>query len=373
MINVIPERHINRLPPMVIRQRGLTLVELMISMSLALFVLAGVLQIYATSSQNSQVNSGVLRIQENIRYVISRLEEDISQGGNAGCFSFMYDEAESANNFSGADKNTSKNRILNILANRMGEYDWRRAISGINGASNASDSLTLRYVSPLGRMPITGVNKYKQYFMVDTDSPVQATAFSQLKPFDIVVAASCEAAMIFMVTNNPAQDGYIAFEPTVVAKDGQKNEITNVDDNFLEKIVGGSGAPVGAVYTTPSGSYTYSIGRAASAKANCSHDNPQYCALLLNNRELVEGVQDLQVEFGRQFGSGDHLNLQFVQADAESLKNDPLGWGAIDRIRMTITFNSINNVPTNEGSQLITKSITKVFAVANQRMKTQSL
>jgi len=367
-VNTVSRSKIGKQCQFLTYQWGVTLVELMISITLGLFILAGVLQMYATSSQNSRTNSGAVRIQENMRYAISRLEEDISQAGNAGCFSFMFDGRESDASFSGVNENPKKNFILNILSNRMGNYDWNRAISGANGDANKPDSLTLRYASPLGQIPISGINSHKKYFTVDTNNPIYASTFSQLKPFDIVMAASCVGAMVFMITNDPVKDGYIAFEPAIASKQGQTNKVLDLDDDFFEKLVGREGEPAGAIYAGNSGSYTYSIGRAASAISGCSINNPQNCALFLNDRELLEGVQNFQVEFGRQFGSNTHPDLQFVAADADSLTDNNLGWGSIDRIRITIAFNSINNVPTNEGYQLMTKTMTRVFAVANQLM-----
>ena len=119
-----------------INQIGLTLIELMISMTLGLFILAGVLQMYVTSSQNSRTNDGVLRIQENIRYAMSRLEEDISQAGNLGCFSAIYDQRESETSFSGVSKNLNS-FTLNILSDQIAENDWNRAISATNGLTIA--------------------------------------------------------------------------------------------------------------------------------------------------------------------------------------------------------------------------------------------
>ena len=348
-----------------INQIGLTLIELMISMTLGLFILAGVLQMYVTSSQNSRTNDGVLRIQENIRYAMSRLEEDISQAGNLGCFSTIYDQRESGTSSSEVSKSLNS-FTLNILSDQIAENDWNQAISATNGLTNAPDALTLRYLSSLGQIPIADINKHKYRFTVKINNPIYASNLSRLKPFDTVVAASCSGAMVFMVTNDPVEDGYIAFKPGIPSKYGQKNELLSVDDSFFEKIVGREGEPPGAIYTYPSGSYTYSIGRAASAKGSCSNDNPQNCALMLNDRELVEGVQDFQVEFGRQFGDSAHRQLQFVVADAGSLTDDRFGWGAVDRIQVTMTFNSIDPIPTNQGSRLITRTVTKVFALANQ-------
>jgi prepilin-type N-terminal cleavage/methylation domain-containing protein len=55
-VNAVSRSEIGQQSQFLIHQRGVTLVELMISITLGLFILAGVLQMYATSSQNSRVN-----------------------------------------------------------------------------------------------------------------------------------------------------------------------------------------------------------------------------------------------------------------------------------------------------------------------------
>ncbi|WP_075185080.1 PilW family protein [Teredinibacter haidensis] len=50
------------------KQGGLGIIEVMVSIAVGLFILAGVLQLYATSSQNSAVVNGSSTIQENARY-----------------------------------------------------------------------------------------------------------------------------------------------------------------------------------------------------------------------------------------------------------------------------------------------------------------
>jgi len=251
-------------------------------------------------------------------------------------------------------------------ADQTGNDVLNRAVSATNGVANAPDSLTLRYVSPLGQIPISGVDDHRKHFLVDTNDPTHADTFSRLKPFDIVVAASCTAAMVFMITNNPPRDGYIEFASAKASNAGQANRVLNADKDFFAKIVGRNGEPTGVIYAGHSGAYTYSIGKAASATGRCDVDNPQNCALLLNGRELLEGVHDLQLQFGRQFGSDVHPRLQFVAADADILTDDSLGWEAVDRIKMTIVLNSTDAVPTHRGTQLMTRTVTRVFTLVNQ-------
>ena len=63
------------------KQRGMTLVELMVSMVLGLFLMIGATSVYTQGRQNYQSTEIVARIQENIRFAFEVLEADIRLSG----------------------------------------------------------------------------------------------------------------------------------------------------------------------------------------------------------------------------------------------------------------------------------------------------
>ncbi len=68
-------------PPAVMRQRGLTLVELMVAMVLGLLLLAGVASVYRSGEQAKEARDGLSALQENGRFAIRHLERGISAAG----------------------------------------------------------------------------------------------------------------------------------------------------------------------------------------------------------------------------------------------------------------------------------------------------
>ena len=64
---------------------GLSLVELLVSMVIALVVLAGVIQSFVASKQSFIQESEVAYIQENARFAVDLISRDIRQAGNWGC------------------------------------------------------------------------------------------------------------------------------------------------------------------------------------------------------------------------------------------------------------------------------------------------
>lgn len=66
------------------RQRGLSLVELMVAMALSLLLMLGVIQIFLSSKQTYSTNSALSRVQESGRFAMEFLAQDIRNTGYKG-------------------------------------------------------------------------------------------------------------------------------------------------------------------------------------------------------------------------------------------------------------------------------------------------
>lgn len=65
-------------------QRGLSLVELLVAMTLSLLLMAGVLQTFLASKQTYSANTALSRVQENGRFAMEFLSSDIRHAGYKG-------------------------------------------------------------------------------------------------------------------------------------------------------------------------------------------------------------------------------------------------------------------------------------------------
>ena len=63
------------------RQKGLTLVEVMIAMVIGLMLLGGVIQIFVTNKVVARTQSAAARVQENGRMALDILTEEIRMAG----------------------------------------------------------------------------------------------------------------------------------------------------------------------------------------------------------------------------------------------------------------------------------------------------
>ena len=105
-------------------QMGMTLIEIMIAMGIGLFLIAGVVQLLVTTRQSYNVQDAVARIEENSRFSLGMLSENIRLAG-------YKKGAWESNSTTFATANT-------LFA--AGEY-----ISGSEGGISSSDQINIRF------------------------------------------------------------------------------------------------------------------------------------------------------------------------------------------------------------------------------------
>ena len=68
-------------------QRGMTLVELLVSLVLSIFLIGGVIQIFVGNRVTFSLNDGLSRIQENARFSLEHIAFTARMAGYSGCIS----------------------------------------------------------------------------------------------------------------------------------------------------------------------------------------------------------------------------------------------------------------------------------------------
>jgi type IV pilus assembly protein PilW len=66
-------------------QRGLSLVELMIAITLSIFIVAAMISLFINSKENYRLNENMSRLQENARFAVSFLSRDIRMADYRAC------------------------------------------------------------------------------------------------------------------------------------------------------------------------------------------------------------------------------------------------------------------------------------------------
>jgi type IV pilus assembly protein PilW len=350
----------------VANQSGIGLIELLVSMLIGLFIMGGVLQLFSTSSQNAVAVSGSSRIQENVRFAFSRIADDISQSGNLGCIS----SSVAVGGFATNNPLTSQTITLASdpfsfltpvrVSNAATTEDGTTAAPA-GGRAPGTDGFSVGYIDNAVRLDITAIG------IADVTVAAASLTDAGIAPGDIVLAGNCYEAAIFSVTSLGA--GVVSHDPTF-----DKNISSFRPNDGTANVI----SPY-YLYGGKTGAYEYSIGQSAAAAvtsddcirgadAHSSAFGQANCALFRTDarsgarQELAQGVHDIQVQYGWTDAVG---NLHF--SDAPTTAQTVL----VDRIKVTMAFNSIDKVNTDgnnidqTASGLNVKTYSRTFNLFN--------
>ncbi len=242
------------------KNRGMSLIELMIAMLIGLILLGGAATMFITNKRVYKEQAEMGLLQENARFALELIADNIRMAGYVGC----HDDIDN---------------VVNNLAT-VGLNDFAQFMAGTNGTN---DSITVRYFQPFGRTTTAD--------MGTPDSTIPIDNGANILENDIMAISDCDSADIFMNTNDAV--------PT---------------DLFIEHAATGN--------TSTSLSKTYPIGSMVSKvtsrmyfiQASGNGTGPAlWWNSVLGNEELVEGVERMKLMFGEDT-SGNGSPNSFVNA-----------------------------------------------------------
>jgi len=312
------------------RQRGLSLVEIMVALAVGVVLLTGVIQIYASTKATYRMQDNLARLQENGRFALSFLTRDVRMSGYRGCTNF------------GTVTNT-----LNSAASL--QYDFSVGLVGYNDLGGTLPAA----LADLGgaNTPIAGTDVI--VIRRNTDEPIRVVAantssqlvaevssqvtggcskdgsdkISGLCAGDILMVSDCIKSRIFQagglsVTGTPSD-----LNITHPAGSGPGNAIPTW---------GGAGAPADEQFSDDAeiiriGTYAYFISNSDTTGAPVlkRFDGGQVS-------ELVEGVEDMQITYGEDT-DGDRTADVYRDADAV------FDWSAVVSARIHLLLRSNDN------------------------------
>lgn len=275
-------------------QLGLSLIELMISITLGLFLLTGVVQVFLSSKGVYTSQQAMSRVQEAGRLAIDFLAKDIRMAGYMGC------STRAANM-------TTVNTLKNATAFK---YDFSSGIQGytaetIPAGSIAAtvrpntDVLVLRNASGSG-VKVTKTNDSGQLFAEKVGNLETTTCngksgqkqVSGICETDILVVTDCVKARIFQVTNLSVTGSAPNEEVNVV-----HSNAVNTPGNDISSW-GGASAPESETFKP--GAEILSATTKIYFIANNTTTNQPGLWQSVNGveTELLEGVENLNILYG---------------------------------------------------------------------------
>ncbi len=278
------------------RQHGLSIIEIMVAITVSLILLAGVVQILVSSKQTYQVQDVVGRLQENGRFAIDFITNETRAAGYMGCSNLWRTDPVIVTN---PAVTFDSDNILQSYDN-TGTSTWTPALPAtITNAATAAGTAVMDGTDVLTVMRGATCSSFLANSMGSATADINlADNTCQIADDDVLIISDCRFAHVFTANDvNPDPTGSNQSTPVTVAhsKSGNKNNSDNL-----------------TLYTARAQvskfeNITYFIGTGASGEPALWQIRDGTA------RELVDGVEDLQIWFG-QDGNGDFSADRYLKA-----------------------------------------------------------
>ncbi|HUL67684.1 MAG TPA: PilW family protein [Burkholderiaceae bacterium] len=303
------------------RQRGLSLVELMISITIGLIVMSALAYVFAGSRGAYRVNENLARVQETGRFALDYIGQDLRMVSFAGCHSRGL-------------TNDNTLVIARPAVTFAGVGDGLLGFENGTGWTNASgvtrvrgDVLTVRRASSAGVEISANTNVAAAQITVKNNC-------SKLRQSDLVLLASCERAVVLRITNTPATtcDGTVGavvleHKASGAGSDGSQG---NGNNGF---VTGSTSYQIADAFHVDTRASVYRFDEVAYFIGNNPAGHPGLYRSSSNSgtEELVENVEDMDILYGLDTSSpADGIADSYVNATAVT------DWSQVVSVRISL-------------------------------------
>jgi len=338
------------------KQRGLTLVELMISLALGLALTAGAITIFQQNKETYNFQESISRIQESARFAMEIMARDIRSSGFRGCRSRMaqgnssgihsvfrypietsFNESSEVINF---QRGLSGYEAVGVSGNADDWEDWETPAGDLDASIDArnpnggSDIIVLRSVKGTNRSATMAA-------CADDDGAgditLSADLGSELQQFDIAVVSNCESASVFVVTNDPTGDTTVSHDATTSSGAETSRYMANLGNNDATFSIcyGEDGVADGSSLNRIV-NIVYFIADGFSGRPALFRMENGGAAT-----ELIEGIEEMQILYGEDTDVNGAV-------DTYATANNVGNWSNVLAVRLNLLVQSLddNVVPT---------------------------
>ncbi len=302
-------------------ERGLTLVEILVSLVIGLFLMGGIFRVYLANKEAYRLNDAMARLQENGRFAIEFLARDLRLAGYNGCGGRMRDVTSTLNPTTDP-RFDFEDHIQGYEADGSG---WSPSFDGqvIDAPRAGSDILLVRgaFSDPVR---ITGQpNNTADCALGNAAShtaDLKVNDSRGLTAGDIVLATDCSHATIFQITNVNQNGNLVHNTGNVVAPGNRTKDL-------------------GACYAGQ--------GQLMKMETRIFYvrDNDRGQPALYRIRgtgapeELVEGVEQIQVRYGVDTDNDRSAN-KYATADQVTAAGE---WTRVVSLRVEMLLHSVED------------------------------
>lgn len=284
------------------RQLGMTIVELMISMTIGLVILGAVGALFINVQHSARNAESMSRIQENARFAVELMARDIRMAGFIGC------------------SNLETGTVNTIAKAPVEPLQASNALRGQDAPSGTIAGITLVGGDTIAIKRGTG----RDVFLMDTPSTTEIKINrnpeipDNFVTGDVLLVSNCTHADVFRVTNDPSVGSSITIEHGEDANDGFR--IGNYkQDAFVMRL----------------SRYVYFVG------TNPDTNRPSlYRANTIASagvaEELVDNVENMEIEYGVDTNN-DNAADEYRTAAAVT------NWESVISVRLRLLVASADN------------------------------
>lgn len=297
---------------------GFSLVELMVAMTLGLMITGAIIAVLISSKVTYTDTSSLSRLQENARFAITFLAQDLRRSGFYGC---VYSPAAVKNHVnviatSGLNPASSLGipgeAPLQIEGFENGTSAWAPANSAPPPIAD-SDAVAVRYLD-MSTATIVRNDPTSSTLSTTRYDPLRIDAGHPFEIGDIAVIADCDSADVFQITGITSDGGSELIEHTT----NKANASPANSGNGLSKAYGTNARLMKLVTNV------YSIKTGVNG-------NP---SLYRNSEEAVEGIENLQILYGVASVDAQDQRTKTVYLKSDSMASED--WRNIISVRLGI-------------------------------------
>lgn len=370
------------------KESGFTLIELMIAMTISLFLMGGIIEVFIGSKNTYRIQNSVSEIQANARFALHTVGKEIRMAGymgcgnvnnlqinnnlNAGATSFAYNFAEDLVGFeaNGTAPGQTYSVSTTYYPNSVSigtSSSWTPALNvGAGLVGNiipGTDVIAVRYMSPYSSSIVNEDNDDNAYFFADKldGSGVINKSEYNLVVGGVYIVSDCAKASISQVTgkddiayNSGTYEGY-----KLQHSDDGSYTPGNINSDWNSNETYQSGAEVGRAITT-----IFYVGRktpsisASSSQCNSARTVSDACpapglfrktlqviggtdTVLSTAEELIENVENMQIVYGEDTDADGTVN-RYVPASTVGID-----MANVLSVRISLLIRSPNQVRKN--------------------------
>lgn len=322
---------------------GFTLIELMVSITIGLFLSAVVGGVYISSKDSFSYQDAMSRLQENARFAMERIARDVRMAGYSGC------------------GNLSK--VANTVNNGSTSW-WLNFTTPVMGYDNLSGSQT-QFPSAIAgsdAIVLLGVDSDDELSVI-SHNPVAATIQTtqhSIQPGAILVITDCSQTSVFQMsgpTNTNAN-----------ATNVNHNTGNAISPGNCNKELGAS-CPTAKQYTFKPGAsllQMYANAYYVRASATANNGNALWTCSITDQTsgatqcsELINGIENMQIEYGIDIDSDTSANAYLVASSVSD-------WTKVVSVRISLLMATPPNAG-NLSSKLQTYSYNGSSVTATDR------